>query len=67
MERYEQLYMRDENDIKRSCSHHDRIIVALEQDDIDAATAALADNWNYGRERILQQLEHSSQTDGGVR
>jgi len=62
MERYERLYMRDENDIKRSCGHHDRIIVALERDDIDAASAALADNWNYGFERILQQLEHTPLT-----
>lgn len=54
MERYERLYMSDESDIVRSAEHHTRITDALRADDIEAAASALADNWNYGFERLLR-------------
>ncbi|MDP9016918.1 MAG: GntR family transcriptional regulator [Candidatus Eremiobacteraeota bacterium] len=53
MERYERLYMSDESDVVRSAEHHQRIINALLADDIEAAVVALADNWDYGFERIM--------------
>ncbi len=53
MERYERLYMSDVSDVTRSAAHHARIIEALRASDIEAAAAALSDNWTYGFERLL--------------
>jgi DNA-binding GntR family transcriptional regulator len=53
IERYERLYMSDERDVARSAEHHKNVIEALEADDIEAAVAALAQNWNYGFERLM--------------
>jgi DNA-binding GntR family transcriptional regulator len=53
MERYERLYMSDESDVVRSAVHHARIVDALKNGDIEAAAAALSDNWTYGFERLL--------------
>jgi DNA-binding GntR family transcriptional regulator len=56
MERYERIYMSDESDVIRSAAHHTEIIQALERDDIDAASAALARHWAYGFERLIARI-----------
>lgn len=58
LERYERVYMGDEEDVERSSAQHTRIIEALRADDSEAASVALAEHWDYGFDRLLLRLEY---------
>ncbi|MEU8483329.1 hypothetical protein [Streptomyces sp. NPDC048641] len=43
--------------LERSAVEHERIAECLQRGELDAAVAALKENWNSGMHRILEHLK----------
>ncbi|MFI7007796.1 GntR family transcriptional regulator [Streptomyces sp. NPDC050145] len=57
MHRYERVALGDQDVLERSAVEHERIAECLQSGDLDAAVAALQENWNSGMDRILERLK----------
>ncbi|MFE9611326.1 GntR family transcriptional regulator [Streptomyces sp. NPDC006012] len=57
MHRYERVALGDQDVLERSAEEHERIAQCLLRGDLDAALAALKENWNSGMHRILEHLK----------
>lgn len=57
MHRYERVALGDQDILERSAEEHERIAECLQRGDLDAAVAALKENWNSGMHRILEHLK----------
>ena len=57
IERYERLYMQQADLIAHSVAQHEEIIEAIERGDRERAATALEQNWRFGMERVLLQLQ----------
>lgn len=57
IERYERLYMQRTDLIAHSVAQHEEIIMAIEQGENERAARALEQNWRFGMERVLLQLQ----------
>ncbi|MEV0493055.1 FCD domain-containing protein [Streptomyces atratus] len=56
MHRFERVALGDQDILERSAVEHERIAECLQRGDLDAAVAALKENWNSGTHRILEHL-----------
>ncbi|WP_055700172.1 GntR family transcriptional regulator [Streptomyces silaceus] len=56
MHRYERVALGDQDVLERSAEEHERIALCLQRGDLEAAAAALEENWNSGMDRILERL-----------
>lgn len=54
--RYEHLYMVDPALVAASVQQHNNVMDALEANDLDAAIAALEENWRFSRDALLIRL-----------
>ena len=55
-ERYERVYMEDTVLVAASVAHHQKVVDAIESDDLAAATQGLEANWRYGMDALLIRL-----------
>ncbi|MFJ2770833.1 GntR family transcriptional regulator [Streptomyces sp. NPDC087300] len=56
MHRYERVALGDQDVLERSAAEHERIALCLRRGDLDAAVAALEENWTSGMDRILERF-----------
>jgi DNA-binding GntR family transcriptional regulator len=54
--RYETVYMLSISLVPESVRHHDKVIEALKRHDVEAAVAALEENWRFGMEVLVRKM-----------